>query len=230
MSITEQVNSIQQLIRTTEISCQRPPGTVHLLGVSKGRTAEEIEQAYTAGLSDFGESYLQEALSKIQALATLPLCWHFIGPIQSNKTNPIANHFAWVHSVSRHKIALQLNDARPKTLPPLNICIQVNLDDEETKAGIKPNDLAELAYYVLQLPRLHLRGLMAIPKRQLDEQQQYLSFIRLNQLLHTLNQQLNICMDTLSMGMSGDIKAAIRAGSTMVRVGTAIFGGNTREN
>ncbi len=230
MSIIEQVNSIQQLIRTTEISCQRPPGTVHLLGVSKGRTAEEIEQAYTAGLSDFGESYLQESLSKIQALATLPLCWHFIGPIQSNKTNPIANHFAWVHSVSRHKIALQLNDARPETLPPLNICIQVNLDDEETKAGIKPNDLAELAYYVLQLPRLHLRGLMAIPKRQLDEQQQYLSFIRLNQLLHTLNQQLNNCMDTLSMGMSGDMKAAIRAGSTMVRVGTAIFGGNTREN
>ena len=228
MNINERINNIKQRIQQTEISCHRQPGEVNLLAVSKGHSSREIEQAFAAGICDFGESYLQEALTKIQALAALPLCWHFIGPVQSNKTHTIANHFSWVHSVSRLKIALKLNDARPPSLAPLNVCLQINFDDEKTKAGISPCDATELATSILQLPRLHLRGLMAIPKQQANEQQQYLSFLRLTQLLQTLNQELAITMDTLSMGMSNDLKAAIRAGSTMVRIGTAIFGERTQ--
>ena len=224
MTIVERIKSIKQLIHQEEIACHRQPEEVKLLAVSKGRSSAEIEQAFSAGLCDFGESYLQEAQTKIQALAALPLCWHFIGPIQGNKTHRIANNFTWVHSVSRQKIAQQLNEARPASMARLNICLQINFDDEETKAGVDPSEAAALAAYVLQLPRLHLRGLMIIPKPQADEQQQYLSFLRLTSLLHTLNTALNITMDTLSMGMSRDMQAAIRAGSTMVRVGTAIFG------
>ena len=228
MNITERIIEIKHRIHQAEIACHRRPGDVQLLAVSKGHPSQEIEQAYSAGLTHFGESYLQEALTKIRALAPRPICWHFIGPIQSNKTHAIASNFSWVHSVCRPKIALQLNDARPATMPRLNTCLQINFDDEETKAGIKPGHAAELATYILQLPRLHLRGLMTIPKPQTDEQQQYLSFLRLTQLLHTLNQQLNLSMDTLSMGMSNDLQAAIRAGSTMVRIGTAIFGDRTK--
>lgn len=224
MDITTRINHIKQLIAQAEASCHRQQGEVKLLVVSKGHTSDEIKQAYTAGLHDFGESYLQEAESKIQTLAALPLCWHFIGPIQSNKTRGIANHFSWVHGISRSKIAQQLNDARPASMTRLNVCLQLNFDDEESKAGIAPEDAAALASYVLQLPRLHLRGLMVIPKQQTDEHQQYLSFLRLTRLLHTLNQTLNITMNTLSMGMSNDWQAAIRAGSTLVRIGTAIFG------
>lgn len=192
--------------------------------MSKGHYCTEIEQAYAAGLRDFGESYLQEALTKIQTLNSSSICWHFIGPIQSNKTLGIAQHFSWVHSVCREKIAQQLNDARPSSKPPLNICIQINFDEEKSKSGANIVDVVRLASYVLRLPHLRLRGLMLIPKPQTDEQLQYQSFLRLKQLLNELNQQLNIKMDTLSMGMSNDFKAAIRAGSTIVRIGTAIFG------
>ena len=224
MNIIERINTIKHLIRQEELSCHRQEGNVKLLAVSKGHSCSEIKQAFAAGLRDFGESYLQEAQPKIQALAALPLCWHFIGPIQSNKTHSIASHFSWVHSVSRHKIAQQLNDARTTSLSRLNVCLQLNFDEEETKAGISSAEAIELASYILQLPHLHLRGLMVIPKQQTDEHQQYLSFLRLTQLLHALNQKLNISMDTLSMGMSNDLQAAIRAGSTIVRIGTAIFG------
>lgn len=230
MNIHQRITYIQQLIRSTAIACQRPPQDIQLLAVSKGHPASEIQQAYLAGLINFGESYLQEAQEKIQALANFPLCWHFIGPIQSNKTSGIARYFSWVHSVCRQKIALQLNEARSASLPPLNICIQVNLDQEKTKAGVQPQDIIELANFILQLPRLHLRGLMVIPRQQLEEPEQFSSLIRLTKLLQDTNQKLNISMDTLSMGMSGDLQAAIRAGSTMVRIGTAIFGEITNEN
>ena len=195
-----------------------------MLAVSKGHSCAEIEQAYVAGLCEFGENYLQEALTKIRTLTEPSILWHFIGPIQSNKTYEIAQHFSWVHSVCREKVAQQLSDARPSSKPSLNVCIQVNLDDETSKSGVNVEDVAKLANYILQLPRLRLRGLMLIPKPQNDEQLQYLSFLRLKQLLDKLNQQLNLTMDTLSMGMSNDYKAAIRAGSTIVRIGTAIFG------
>ncbi len=233
MDIAERIQHIQQLIHQEEISCHRQQGAVKLIAVSKGQPSDSIEQAFSAGLRDFAENYMQEAKTKMQALATLPLCWHYIGPIQSNKTKSIARHFSWVHSVSRESIAQQLNDARPASMTPLNICLQVNLDNEETKSGVSPDEAQALASYVLQLPHLHLHGLMAIPKQQSNEHLDYLSFLRLTTLLHTINQKLNINMTTLSMGMSHDLQAAIRAGSTMVRVGTAIFGerrGSLHEN
>lgn len=224
MTITERIHHIRQLIHQSEIASGYQQGQVCLLAVSKGHSSHDIEQAFAAGLTDFGESYLQEALPKIQILAALPLCWHFIGPIQSNKTQGIARHFSWVHSVSRLKIAQQLNDARPEPLPPLNICLQVNLDHEDTKSGVTPEEIADLAIFASTLPRLCLRGLMLIPKQQNDEEQQFLSFLRLTHLLNQLNHELKLSMDTLSMGMSHDFQAAIRAGSTIVRIGTAIFG------
>lgn len=211
---------IQQAVATYG----RNPSDVKVLAVSKGQSCFKIEQAYAAGLREFGESYLQEALTKIQALSDLPLCWHFIGPIQSNKARSIAENFSWVHSISRHKIAQQINEARPSDMPPMNVCIQVNLDNEQSKSGVTQQEVAQLASDLLQLPQLCLRGLMFIPKPQSDQQLQYLSFLRLKRLLETLNQQLNIAMDTLSMGMSDDLQAAIRAGSTIVRIGKAIFG------
>ena len=167
---------------------------------------------------------MQEALTKIQSLASLPLYWHFIGAVQSNKVPAIAQNFAWVHSVCRKKIAQLLNDTRPASLPSLNVCIQVNIDDSDTKSGIKPEFAADLAAYIRLLPRLHLRGLMVIPSPAPNEQQQYQTYLRMTDLLHTLNAELNLSMDTLSMGMTDDLSAAIRAGSTMVRVGRGIFG------
>ncbi len=222
--ITDNILHIKQAIHQAEAASHRPEGAVKLLAVSKGHSSSKIEEAYAAGIRDFGENYLQEALAKIQTLKSLSVCWHFIGPIQSNKTNEIAHHFSWVHSISRQKIAQLLNDTRPASLPPLNVCLQVNFDDEKSKSGIAPDHVAELAAYVTQLPHLRLRGLMLIPKPETNEQLQYPSFLRLTHLLDTLNRQLNIAMDTLSMGMSNDMQAAIRAGSTIVRIGTAIFG------
>lgn len=228
MSMTERIHHIEALIHQAEMSCGRQPGTIQLIAVSKGHSSQAILQAFAAGLCHFGESYWQEAQTKIQALSNLPLCWHFIGPIQSNKSKKIASHFEWVHSVSRSKIATLLHDERPASLPPLNVCIQVNFDDETTKAGTTPESVASLATFITQLPRLRLRGLMLIPKHVADEEGQYQSFLRLKALLESLNQQLNLNMDTLSMGMSDDFQAAIRAGSTMLRLGTAIFGERDR--
>lgn len=223
-TIAQRIKDIKQQISQAEIACQRPPGEITLLAVSKGHSADEIKLAYSEGLVAFGESYVQEAQLKINTLAHLPLCWHFIGPIQSNKAKYIANHFSWAHSISHEKTARLLNDARPTNSPPLKITIQVNFDGELTKSGASPKDIAALASIILKLPRLKLHGLMLIPKPELNETQQYLSFIRLTNLMQSVNDQLNTSMDTLSMGMSHDFKAAICAGSTLIRLGTAIFG------
>ncbi len=224
ISIAERLQRVRERIHQAEATCGRHQGAVRLLAVSKGQPASAVEEAFNAGQHNFGENYLQEAQDKIRALSALPLCWHFIGQIQSNKTKTIASEFSWVHSVYRQKIAQQLNDARPQSLPRLNICLQINFDDEANKAGIGPDLVTDLAASILQLPRLHLRGLMVIPKPLADEHDQYQSFLRVTHLLDSINQQLNLQLDTLSMGMSDDIQAAISAGSTIVRVGRAIFG------
>ena len=203
----------------------RDPAGVHLLAVSKTQPAEAVEQAWHWGQRRFGENYLQEALEKKQALTHLPdIEWHFIGPIQSNKTRAIAENFDWVHSIDRLKTAQRLSAQRPSTLPALQVCVQVNIDDEATKAGVSLTELPALAKQVAALPNLHLRGLMSIPAPNDDPQHQRATFARLRDALVSLQQQGLTQLDTLSMGMSGDLEAAIASGATMVRVGTDIFG------
>ncbi len=201
---------------------------VTLIAVSKSKPAADIRQAYGAGQIDFGENYLQEALSKQQDLADLAIVWHFIGPIQSNKTQAIAQHFAWVHGVDRVKIAQRLNEARSAMPQPLNICIQINISGEASKSGIAPAQLDELFSAILSMPHLRLRGLMTIPDPSLNSAQLGQQFGQMRELLHSLNQryasQLAQPLDTLSMGMSSDYPLAIQQGATMVRVGSAIFG------
>ncbi|MFA5959329.1 MAG: YggS family pyridoxal phosphate-dependent enzyme [Tatlockia sp.] len=220
MRIKHAISQLNTLIDNTAAN----PEKVLLLAVSKGQSIESMQEAFEGGVAHFGENYLQEALVKMQALQSLPLCWHFIGPLQSNKAKRIATHFSWVHSLGNEKTARILSAFRPAHFPPLNVLIQVNLDEEETKGGVSAKDLRSLAKTLSELPHLRLRGLMAIPKPRLDETEQYESFMRLNRLLAQLNQELNLSMDTLSMGMSEDLVAAIRAGSTIVRIGRAIFG------
>ncbi|HEX5057463.1 MAG TPA: YggS family pyridoxal phosphate-dependent enzyme [Gammaproteobacteria bacterium] len=211
-------------IASAEQRFERPSGSVRLLAVSKTRPSGDIEQVYRLGQRDFGENYLQEALPKIQALAGLSgVQWHFIGRIQANKTGDIAAAFDWVHSVDRLKIAQRLNEQRPTDRPPLNICLQVNLEDEISKGGIAPAEATLLAAAIAELPRLKLRGLMCIPAEHEDFDTQRRVFARLRRLRDELNRQ-GQTLDTLSMGMSGDLEAAIAEGSTLVRVGTAIFG------
>ncbi|MDF1688504.1 MAG: YggS family pyridoxal phosphate-dependent enzyme [Cycloclasticus sp.] len=197
---------------------------VKLLAVSKTRPASEVAVLYKAGQRDFGENYLQEALKKQQLLAHLDMTWHFIGPIQSNKTRDISRYFSWVHSVDRLKIAVRLDQQRPVNLAPLNICLQVNIDEEETKSGFYLDELPNVIEAILALKNVRLRGLMAIPKVNKSIHEQRLSFKKLAEAQEKINQSFNIKLDTLSMGMSGDLKAAIAEGSTMVRIGTAIFG------
>ena len=201
----------------------RPAGAVALLAVSKTFPAQAVREAYAAGQRAFGENYVQEALDKIEALRDLALEWHFIGPIQSNKTRDIAENFAWVHGVDRLKIAQRLSEQRPANMPPLNICLQVNVSGEASKSGIAPQEVAVLAREVVKLPNLRLRGLMAIPAPADDAAEQRLPFAQMNALLHQLNAG-GLHLDTLSMGMSHDYPAAIAEGATMVRIGTAIFG------
>ena len=196
---------------------------VCLLAVSKTFAAEAVREAYHGGQIAFGENYLQEALGKIEALRDLPLEWHFIGPIQSNKTRPIAEHFAWVHSVDRLKIAERLSAQRPAELPPLNVCLEVNVSGEASKSGVAPAELLPLVRAVAALPCIRLRGLMAIPAPAADEDAQRAPFAQMRRLLEDLQRQ-GLPLDTLSMGMSHDFAAAIREGATIVRVGTAIFG------
>lgn len=212
-------NAIAQAARTA----QRGAEDVVLLAVSKTFPAAAVRAAFQAGQRVFGESYLQEALDKIGALRDLPLEWHFIGPIQSNKTRAIAENFSWVHGVDRLKIAERLSAQRPQNLPPLNVCIQVNVSAESSKSGVSPAEVAELAQVVARLPQLRLRGLMAIPAPVEGLAAQRAPFARLRQLLPELNAQ-GLELDTLSMGMSQDMEAAILEGATIVRVGTAIFG------
>jgi pyridoxal phosphate enzyme (YggS family) len=209
-----------------EAACQaagRLPHSVSLLAVSKTWGAEAVRTAHAAGQTAFGENYIQEAVDKIVALRDLPLQWHCIGPIQSNKTRLVAEHFDWVHSVDRLKIAQRLSEQRPPHLPPLQVCIQVNVDGGETKSGISPQELPALAQAVAALPRLQLRGLMTIPEPAETDAQMRAVHAQAKSLFESLRQQ-GLPLDTLSMGMSADMAAAIAEGSTMVRVGTAIFG------
>lgn len=203
----------------------RSPDQLALIAVSKKQSAAAMRALCAAGQQAFGESYLQEALDKQQELADLPIEWHFIGPIQSNKTRAIAERFSWVHSVDRLKIAERLNQQRPQELPPLNICLQVNIDRETSKSGVTADDLPALATAVSELPRLRLRGLMSIPAPREDYEGQLAAFAELRKLLEELRRQVqNAPLDSLSMGMSSDMEAAIAAGATLVRVGTDLFG------
>jgi pyridoxal phosphate enzyme (YggS family) len=217
------ITKLRQRIRLSAKKYDRSESEILLLAVSKTRLADDIRAAYRCGISDFGESYLQEALVKIEALADLPLTWHFIGPIQSNKTRPIAEHFAWVHSVDRLKIASRLNDQRPEGLPPIQVCIQANISGEASKSGAAEQELRPLAEAIAGMPRLTLRGLMAIPAATGDEACQREAFARLRRLFQDLHKDFPL-LDTLSMGMSGDLEAAIAEGSTIVRIGTDLFG------
>jgi pyridoxal phosphate enzyme (YggS family) len=198
-------------------------GSVRLVAVSKTQTADTVREAYQAGQHAFGENYLQESLNKQTELGDLAIEWHFIGPIQSNKTQPIAQHFSWVHGVDRLKIAQRLSDSRPAELPPLQICLQVNISGEASKSGVSPNELWDLVKVVSALPRLKLRGLMTIPEPTDNETLQRQQFSHMRALLKDLNKQ-GFALDTLSMGMSSDYKIAIEEGATIVRVGSAIFG------
>ncbi|SFC25581.1 hypothetical protein SAMN05216577_1043 [Pseudomonas citronellolis] len=219
-TIAENIAKVRERIREAEQACGRASGSVALLAVSKTKPAADIREAHAAGLDDFGENYLQEALGKQVELADLALTWHFIGPIQSNKTRPIAEHFHWVHSVDRLKVAERLSAQRPADLPPLNVCLQVNVSGEDSKSGCAPEELPALARAVAALPNLKLRGLMAIPEPTEDIAAQRAAFARLRELLTALN----LGLDTLSMGMSHDLEAAIAEGATWVRIGTALFG------
>ena len=225
--IAANLQAVRARIEQATRAAGRPPGSVSLVAVSKTFAAEHIRQAHAAGQRDFGENYLQEAVEKITALAPLPLAWHFIGPIQSNKTAAIAAHFQWVHSVERERVARRLNDARADGLPPLEACLQVNVSGEASKSGAAPRDIEALAAAVAQLPRLRLRGLMAIPEPTPDAALARRRFAQLREIQERLVAR-GYPLDTLSMGMSDDLEAAIAEGSTMVRIGTAIFGTRDR--
>ncbi len=219
--IAQRLKQIRSQIWHAELACNRKPGSVLLLAVSKTKPAEDIAYAYQAGQRHFGENYLQEALKKQQELGAFDITWHFIGPIQSNKTKALATHFDWIHSVDSLKIAKRLSEQRPAHLPPLNICLQVNISDEQSKSGITLTELPHLVESVSELPNLNLRGVMAIPAPQDDFEQQRQPYKRLYQAVAELN---NPKLDTFSFGMTGDLKAAIAEGSTIVRIGTALFG------
>ncbi|WHH51483.1 YggS family pyridoxal phosphate-dependent enzyme [Pseudomonas sp. Ap32] len=226
-TLADNLSAISARIASAAQAVGRNPASVQLLAVSKTKPASAIREIHAAGMRDFGENYLQEALTKQQALSDLPLIWHFIGPIQSNKTKAIAEHFDWVHSVDRLKIAQRLSEQRPAGLAPLNICLQVNVSGEDSKSGCAPADLPALAVAVAALPNLRLRGLMAIPEPTEDRTTQEAAFASLRKL----QEGLGLGLDTLSMGMSHDLEAAIAQGATWVRIGTALFGardyGNT---
>ena len=219
-TIADNIAEVEARIRAAALAVQRDVTSIHLLAVSKTKPAAALREAYAAGVRDFGENYLQEARAKQVELADLPLSWHFIGPIQSNKTRDIAEHFSWVHSVDRLKIAQRLSEQRPADLQPLNICIQVNVSGEASKSGCTPQDLPALAAAINGLPRLKLRGLMAIPEPTEDRAEQDAAFAT----VRDLQQSLNLGLDTLSMGMSHDLESAIAQGATWVRIGTALFG------
>jgi hypothetical protein len=222
-AILSNLQAIHRAIAQAAQAAQRDPASVMLLAVSKTFPAAAVREAYAAGQHAFGENYVQEALDKIETLRDLKLEWHFIGPIQSNKTRLIAENFAWVHGVDRLKIAQRLSEQRPPELPPLNICMQVNVSGEESKSGVNPDEAADLAREVFMLPRLKLRGLMAIPAPADDVLAQRRPFAQLRELAQAITAQ-GIALDTLSMGMSHDFAAAIQEGATIIRVGTAIFG------
>ena len=226
-TLQQRLQRVRLEITEAEQRFGRQPGSVRLLAVSKTRVAADILALAQLGVADFGENQVQEGQAKIEQLRGHALTWHFIGPIQSNKTRQIAGNFDWVHSVERSKIAARLHAARPPDKPPLNICIQVNIDAEPSKSGIDPGELQQLAEYLLPLTRLKLRGLMALPAPTQDVTRQRLAFRKLRRLQEQLS-DAGHQVDTLSMGMTNDMQAAIAEGATMVRIGTALFGPRMR--
>jgi PLP dependent protein len=222
-NLTLHVNHVRSRIRSAAIAAGRDPNSVTLVAVTKAKTAESVRLAATAGVTDFGENYLQEAEAKMDQLADLKLGWHFIGGIQSNKTRTIAERFDWVQSVDRFSVARRLSEQRPFHAPPLNVCIQVALVPEPTKGGVAPDALTELATAIAGLPRLNLRGLMCVPPPQPNAAAERAVFAKLRAALTDLNAG-GLKLDTLSMGMSGDFESAIAEGATLVRIGTALFG------
>lgn len=231
-TIAQNLQAVDHTIVAAANACGRSRNDVQLLAVSKTFPPEAVVEAIDAGQRAFGENYLQEALDKQQAVSAatpgVHIEWHFIGPIQSNKTRPIAANFSWVHTVDRLKVAQRLSEQRPAGMPPLNICLQVNISGEASKSGIAPDELPGLARAVALLPNLRLRGLMAIPEPEPDLARQRAPFARLRELLEALRDD-GMPVDTLSMGMSADMAAAIAEGATIVRVGSAIFGSRTYE-
>lgn len=221
--IQHNLQQVRERISAAAERCGRDPAEITLLAVSKTKPASTIEEAAAAGQSCFGENYVQEGVDKIQLLENSSLTWHFIGPLQSNKSRLVAENFAWCHTVDRLKLATRLNEQRPAALPPLNVLIQINISDEQSKSGIMLEALPELAEAIAQLPRLQLRGLMAIPAPESDYQRQLAVCQQMAEAFAGL-QKTSPSVDTLSLGMSDDMEAAIAAGSTMVRIGTAIFG------
>lgn len=226
ISIAQSLEKIRNRVTVLERRYGRPPGGVRVLAVSKTKPPEAVLAAAQAGQRDFGENHLQDALTKLDALAHLDLIWHFIGPIQSNKTRAVASRFHWVHSVDRQKTAQRLNDQRPEELPPLNVCVQVNMSGEGSKSGVDPDGVAPLVEAVSKLPRLKLRGLMTIPRACDDIEEQRRPFAALRGILEAQNAD-GRNLDTLSMGMTNDMEAAIAEGATIIRIGTAIFGPRT---
>ncbi|PID64033.1 MAG: YggS family pyridoxal phosphate-dependent enzyme [Gammaproteobacteria bacterium] len=223
--IEENLKQIYSAIASACKATNRCPDSVRLLAVSKRHGADKIQKAYDCGQRDFGENYLNEALDKQAALAHLAICWHFIGHVQSNKTRKIAEHFDWVHAVDSLKVAKRLSDQRPEGRPPINICLQINIDGEDSKAGLAPDEAAliTLAHDIAGLPNVALRGLMCIPAPKADKAEEIATFTRMRNLQQALNAS-GLSLDTLSMGMSDDLETAITCGATIVRVGTAIFG------
>jgi PLP dependent protein len=222
-NIASRLGAVHARIEAACHQALRPLSSVALLAVSKTFGADAVEDAFTAGQTRFGENYIQEAVQKIQVLRHLPIEWHCIGPIQSNKTRLVAEHFDWVHTVDRLKIAQRLSEQRPANLPPLQVCIQVNVDGGPTKSGVVPDEALALAQAVAKLPNLRLRGVMCIPEPAADFVAECAVFKRARDIFDALN-AAGLGLDTLSMGMSGDLEAAIASGSTQVRVGSAIFG------
>jgi hypothetical protein len=219
----ERLATLRERIVAAELRFQRTPGSTRMIAVSKTQPAPVVMAAARLGLTAFGENYAQEALAKISACAALGLEWHFIGPLQSNKTRPVAEHFAWVHSVDRLKIAQRLNDQRPVRMSALEVCVEVNVSAESSKSGVAPAELPALLDAVHALPRLRLRGLMTLPAPSADFEVQRRQFRTLAELLHAANARGH-ALDTLSMGTTADLEAAIAEGATLVRVGTALFG------
>lgn len=226
-TVHDNILTIKNKIKNIALECERDPNSIELIAVSKTKPVTLIEQAISAGQFAFGENYVQEGVEKIQFfkqnMPNAPLIWHFIGPLQSNKTKLVAENFDWMHTIDRFKIAQRLNEQRPANMKKLNVLIQVNISQEASKSGIAPNQVADLVKQVIALPNLNLRGLMAIPEIENDFNKQLDVFKQMQQLLKSL--QIDYpSLDTLSMGMSADMQAAIVAGSTMVRIGSAIFG------
>jgi len=222
-NLPDRVQEVRERVATAVASAGRSVDSVTLLAVGKGQPAATLRAAAALGLTQFGESYVQEGLAKMAQLRDLPLTWHFIGRLQANKTRPVAESFSWVHGVERLKIAQRLSEQRPYHAPPLNVCLQVNIAGEQSKGGAGPDELPGLAAAVAELPRLRLRGLMCLPPEETDPARQRHWFAALRALRDSLNQG-GAALDTLSMGMSGDFESAIAEGATVVRIGTALFG------